>query len=235
VVALALSGAHAYGFPSPDSDLDLKGIHVTGARALLGLKPKPESRDALVDFEGREHDYTTNDLGAAMTQLLAGNGNFIERLLGPFPLIETAAGRRLAELARQSLSRRVHHHYRGFMGGVLREYAREKAKGEQKAKRLLYAYRTALTGMHLLRAGELETDVRPLARRYGYAASVEALISVKTEAEHAFVDEDRPYLDELTEVEAELARARDASVLPERPLNVEAVERFVIELRLAAG
>lgn len=27
-LVVALSGAHAYGFPSPDSDLDLKAIHL---------------------------------------------------------------------------------------------------------------------------------------------------------------------------------------------------------------
>jgi predicted nucleotidyltransferase len=34
-LVIALSGAHAYGFPSPDSDLDLKSIHVGSAKKLL--------------------------------------------------------------------------------------------------------------------------------------------------------------------------------------------------------
>lgn len=36
-----LSGAHAYGFPSPDSDLDLKAIHVEQTERLLGLASPP--------------------------------------------------------------------------------------------------------------------------------------------------------------------------------------------------
>jgi predicted nucleotidyltransferase len=32
-VVVYLSGAHAYGFPSPDSDLDLKAIHVAKQRS----------------------------------------------------------------------------------------------------------------------------------------------------------------------------------------------------------
>ena len=34
-VVVALSGAHAYGFPSPDSDLDLKAIHIAKTADLL--------------------------------------------------------------------------------------------------------------------------------------------------------------------------------------------------------
>ncbi|MEO8876424.1 MAG: nucleotidyltransferase domain-containing protein, partial [Polyangiaceae bacterium] len=36
-VVVYLSGAHAYGFPSPDSDLDLKAIHVAKTEDLLGF------------------------------------------------------------------------------------------------------------------------------------------------------------------------------------------------------
>lgn len=33
-----LSGAHAYGFPSPDSDLDLKAIHGEGLESFTAAK-----------------------------------------------------------------------------------------------------------------------------------------------------------------------------------------------------
>ena len=41
-LVIYLSGAHAYGFPSPDSDLDLKCVHVAPTRALVGLEPVEE-------------------------------------------------------------------------------------------------------------------------------------------------------------------------------------------------
>lgn len=44
-VVVYLSGAHAYGFPSPDSDLDLKAIHVADTAALLGLDPPTPTVD----------------------------------------------------------------------------------------------------------------------------------------------------------------------------------------------
>lgn len=34
-IVIALSGAHAYGFPSPDSDYDLKSVHAAEATSLF--------------------------------------------------------------------------------------------------------------------------------------------------------------------------------------------------------
>ncbi|MGH9391623.1 MAG: DNA polymerase beta superfamily protein, partial [Vicinamibacteria bacterium] len=60
---LALSGAHAYGFPSTDSDLDLKGVHVVPARSLLGLRESQDAVEFVGEWEGREYDFTSNELG----------------------------------------------------------------------------------------------------------------------------------------------------------------------------
>ena len=40
VLCCAVTGSHHYGFSSPDSDLDLKGIHLCPTEVLLGLSPE---------------------------------------------------------------------------------------------------------------------------------------------------------------------------------------------------
>ena len=62
----------------------------------------------------------------------------------------------LQALARGAVSKRFADHYRGFFQGMCREHERSERR---KAKTLLYAYRVALTGVHLLRTGELIGDV----------------------------------------------------------------------------
>ena len=37
LVFATISGAHLYGFPSPDSDYDLRGCHVLPVREVVGL------------------------------------------------------------------------------------------------------------------------------------------------------------------------------------------------------
>ena len=81
-VVIALTGAHAYGFPSPDSDLDLKAIHIEKTERLLGLGRSREVADRLEVIDGVEIDYTSNEIRPALAGILAGNGNYIERVLG---------------------------------------------------------------------------------------------------------------------------------------------------------
>lgn len=38
-----ISGAHLYGFPSPDSDFDLRGAHLLPLEDVVGLKPGRET------------------------------------------------------------------------------------------------------------------------------------------------------------------------------------------------
>jgi hypothetical protein len=43
---VTISGAHLYGFPSPDSDYDVRGVHVLPPRDVLGLDTGRESSPA---------------------------------------------------------------------------------------------------------------------------------------------------------------------------------------------
>jgi uncharacterized protein len=233
VLWVGLTGAHAYGFPSPDSDLDLKAVHMADARVVLGVGAEPSPIEHLSVFEGREMDFSSHDLAQVVRLLLRGNGNMLERLLGPLNLVTTPAGHTLRHLARQSLSRRLFHHYRGFVAGMRREYEREAAAGVRTAKRLLYAYRVALTAIHALLEGEIETRVDVLAERY-HMPEVGALIQIKQHAEHQTLEEAEttPHLAAIERLERQLEEARERSVLPESPANQEALERFVVEVRL---
>lgn len=230
---VGLTGAHAYGFPSPDSDLDLKGLHTATAADLLAQVAEKPSHDVLIEWEGREYDYTTAELGPFAARLLKGNGNALEQLLGPYPVLTTDAGSAVAAWAAKNVCQKSVEHYRGFLRGVLREYAREAGLGTRKAKRLLYGYRVALTGLHLLATGELEMNVTHLAE--GRWPGVAELLAVKTRAELGTLapdQDDRPYLEDLERLDAALAVAPDTSPLPPTPPDEEGLRRLLVALRL---
>ncbi len=52
LVFATVSGAHLYGFPSRDSDIDLRGAHLLPAAALLGLEEPEETRTTADDSDG---------------------------------------------------------------------------------------------------------------------------------------------------------------------------------------
>ncbi|WP_394830622.1 nucleotidyltransferase domain-containing protein [Pendulispora rubella] len=226
-VVVLLSGAHAYGFPSPDSDLDLKAIHVARTEDLLGLEAPPPTVDRAEFIDGVEIDYTSNELAHALFGILAGNGNFIERVLGRMIAHESPLLAQLRPIVRGALSRRVHRHYRGF---ALNQ--RRFLEKEPTTKKLLYVLRTTLTGIHLLATGELDADLTRLMARYDLSEA-QALVEHKRSGERvgvdmALLDAWQPRIDTLFQ---KLDTVRDTSPLPEEPSNTEEIRSWLLRVR----
>lgn len=228
-VVVYLSGAHAYGFPSPDSDLDLKAIHITPTRSLLGLEPPVLTFDRAEVIEGVEIDYTSNEIAAALAGILTGNGNFLERVLGRTSFTTSPLHVALQPLVRASLSRRVHKHYRGFASSQMRFLEKEPT-----IKKLLYVLRTALTGTHVLLTGELETDVTRLLDTYDLGDARELVAAKRagerTAADPALLERWKPRLDAILK---RLDEAFVSSLLPDAPPNAAALEEWLVEARVS--
>lgn len=228
-LVVSLSGAHAYGFPSPDSDLDLKAVHVAPTRSLLGMEAPTGAAERLEVVDGVEIDYTSNELQAVLRGVLAGNGNFIERILGASQLEAAPALAGLKGVVAAALSRRVHRHYRGFARSQRDEL---DAAPLPTNKRILYVLRTALTGVHLLKTKEVVTDLSVLCRPYGFPEA-EALIAAKRAGEQSPLAPEvreawRPRLDQAL---LALDQALDTSPLPESP-DSRPLEAWLVEHRL---
>lgn len=230
VLSCGITGSHQYGFPSPDSDLDIKGVHVAPTASLVGLTAPKEAHDRLLDYDGVECDLTTNEVGQALRLLLRGNGNMLERLLSPLRVVDAPEATELAALARASLHRGFVSHYRGFFQGLQREFDRT---GGRRAKPLLYCYRVSLTGVHLLRTGELEADLSVLAPRYGFDDVAELIEHKRTTAELVDLDDAAVarHRAAWADLEQQLLDAVQASPLPPQPPNRAEVEAWLVDLR----
>lgn len=233
VVLCAITGSHIYGFSSPDSDIDIKGIHIAPTEQVLGLRPVSEAFDRLTDFEGVECDLTTHELGKALSLMLRGNGNMLERIFSPIQLTDGPAVAQLQALARGALSRQSLNHYLGFFKGMQRESLRQEVP---RAKTLLYSYRVALTGIHLLRTGEVISDLPALAEAHRYP-EVDELIEVKRAGKEkgtlSAAAAER-FQQAWPRLEAGLREAHDSSPLPEAPANAAAVNDWLVTQRRAA-
>lgn len=228
-VVVYLSGAHAYGFPSPDSDLDLKAIHVARTADLLGFEAPPPTTDRAGIIHDVEIDYTSNELAHALSGILAGNGNFLERILGRMTARGSTLLDELRVLAKGALSRRVHKHYRGFAQSQLRFLEKEPT-----AKKLLYVLRTTTTGIHLLETGELEPDLSRNMIRHDLA-DAQVIIERKRAGERValapeVLDRWRPRIEALF---GRLDAAHESSVLPEAPRNEVELRDWLLGVRRA--
>lgn len=225
---VTVSGAHLYGFPSPDSDVDLRGCHLLPLRAVVGLDVQDQTVQWKLDHAGTEVELVSHDLAKYLRLLLKNNGYVLEQIFSP--LVVTGQGflDELRPLARRCITRHHYHHYRGFFATQRKLLAKQQPK---VVKTVLYAYRVLLTGIHLLRTGEVESHLPRLAHEYGHGY-LTGLIARKCEEKVAAPELDWAFHDaQLTRLEAELERAAANSPLPEER-DRAAADRLLVEYRL---
>lgn len=229
-----VSGAHLYGFPSQDSDVDLRGVHLLPADEVVGLLHGPDTLDRTWQRDGVEIDLVTHDAAKFFRLMLRPNGYVLEQLLSPLVVTSSSAHAELVALAADCITARHAHHYRGFARGQRDLFARTRA-----IKPLLYAFRVLLTGIALMRTGRVEAHLPTLLKQgYGAPSYLPDLIAAKSFGEHGSVDtvSGAPDLDtvmaDLDRLTVALDEAEAASTLPERPTAHAALHDFLVRLRL---
>jgi len=226
----AVTGSHIYGFAAPDSDIDMKGIHMAPTPSMLGLGRPVDVHNRLMMYEGVECDLTTHEVGKALSLVLRGNGNMLERLFSPIQMVKTEQLSELQELARASFSRSCFSHYSGFFKGMQRAHLREAPM----MKSMLSSVRVALTGIHLLKTAEVVSDLWVLTGLYGFR-EVEDLMDRKSTAmdKAALTEMESKRYQKLWPILGELLlESRDQSPLPPHPPNEAACSEWLTSLRI---
>lgn len=231
---VTVSGAHLYGFPSRDSDFDLRGVHVLPVEKVVGLDTKQETIEFSGEEEGLEMDLVTHDVRKFIKLMLKKNGYVLEQLFSPLVLLSSRGHGRLKELGAECITRHHSHHYLGFAETQWRLFEKESPK---RAKTLLYVYRVLLTGIHLMRTGRIEANLVTLNAEFRLPY-ISDLIAQKTRSAErsqalaldlSFHETEYRRLCELLESEAA------KTSLPETPRSSEALNDFLVSLRTNPG
>src|SRR4030081_3931524 len=98
-----ISGAHLYGFPSPDSDYDLRGVHLLPLEEVVGLKTGQETGEKSGIPDGLEIDLVTHDAHKFFGLLLKKNGYVLEQVLSPLVVHTTPEDAELQEIAKNCI------------------------------------------------------------------------------------------------------------------------------------
>jgi predicted nucleotidyltransferase len=156
LVFATISGAHLYGFPSADSDYDLRGIHLLPLAEVVGLTTGHETVEKSGVYDGLEVDLVTHDARKFLTLLLRKNGYVLEQLLSPLVVHSTPEHEELKALSHGCITRHHAHHYLGFAATQWKLFQKDHPP---KVKPLLYVYRVLLTGIQLMRTGQVEANL----------------------------------------------------------------------------
>ncbi|GAB2654520.1 nucleotidyltransferase domain-containing protein [Kribbella swartbergensis] len=225
-----VSGAHLYGFPSRDSDVDLRGVHVLPAAEVVGLRTGPETLDRTWFENDAEVDLVTHDLAKFVRLMLRRNGYVLEQVLSPLVVVSTPEHEELVALAADCVTRWHAHHYRGFANTQWDFFVKN-----QQLKPLLYTLRVLLTGIHLMRTGVVQADLRELVQEHAEApAYLPELMAAKAEAEHGALvgPSGERIAEDVDRLRAALDEAEAVTDLPERPVAEPALNDLLIRVRL---
>jgi uncharacterized protein len=224
-----ISGAHLYGFPSVDSDVDVRGCFRVPLADVIGLVCPPETVDPKAVLAGREVEAVFHEVGKYLRLLLKHNGYVLEQIFSPLVVTGQVFLDRLRPLAARCVTKTCYHHYRGFLNTQRKLLDKEPLK---KAKTLLYAYRVVLTGIHLLRTGKVEAYL-PMLNEEFHLPFIPDLIARKTSAEFGHLtDIDYAFhVEQLDRLERVMMTEFERCTLP-ADTPMDDVHRFLVELRL---
>ena len=181
--------------------------------------------------DGMEVDLVTHDARKFFGLLLKKNGYVLEQLYSPLVVLTTPEHEELKALAKGCITRHHCHHYFGFAETQWRLFDKESPR---RVKPLLYVYRVLLTGIHLMRTGEVEANLVSLNAEAGLS-QVQDLIARKLVGpeQSALEDSDVAFHQrEYERLRAVLESAQRETTLPEGPSAHPALNDLLVRLRM---
>lgn len=231
LVFATISGAHLYGFPSPDSDYDLRGVHLLPLEEVVGLVTGPKTIEKSGIHDGLEIDLVTHDASKFFGLLLKKNGYVLEQVFSPLVVQTSPEHGELKSIAGNCITRHHAHHYLGFAETQWKLFQKENPP---KVKPLLYVIRVLLTGIHLMQTGRVEANLN-LLNESAKLRYIDELIAQKLAGPEkgriAAADLDL-YEHEYGRLCDELQAASKTSTLPELPRGAIALHDLLVRLRL---
>jgi hypothetical protein len=226
-----ISGAHLYGFPSPDSDFDLRGVHLLPLEEVVGLETGPETVEKSGLHDGLEIDLVTHDARKFFSLLLKKNGYVLEQVLSPLVVHTTPDHAELKRIAEDCVTRHHAHHYLGFAETQWRLFQKDDPP---QVKPLLYVYRVLLTGIHLMQSGEVQANLVRLNEVFRLPYIPELIDRKVTGPEKGLLEtaDVAFHQREYERLRGLLETAFGESSLPDAPKGAAALNRLLVRIRL---
>lgn len=214
VIFACVIGSRAYGLEDENSDTDRRGVYLPPAELHWSLYGVPEQ------LECDETQEAYWELQKFVVLALKANPNVLECLYSPLIEKATPLGEELIALREIFLSRLVYQTYNGYVMSQFKKMQADiRNQGEVKWKHVMHLIRLLISGIHVLRHGDVA--VRVDEHR-------EALLAIKR-GDTPWKETERWRL----KLHEEFETAFRETKLPERP-DYAAANRFLIRARRAA-
>jgi predicted nucleotidyltransferase len=219
------SGSRAWGFPSPDSDFDIRFLYVRPAEWYLSVQSR---RDVLEAMAPADLDFVGWDLQKALPLLRKSNPSLLEWLESP--IVYMANAKFLADLrslASQCVSLDAClRHYLNMARSNWQVYFGEE---EVRLKKYLYVLRPILAARWIERNGSFPpvsfpTLIEQVGESGEVADEIASLLALKAVTSEVGARARRPALDKFAE--SEMLRLRDICVPSLPPVDMDQLDTF---------
>lgn len=176
------TGSRAWGFPSPDSDFDVRVIYKHHKNWYLGLTEEKDTIEYF--FENNEIDISGWDLRKSLRLLAKSNAPLLERIQSPIIYKvdnEFLAG--INAVAQKTYSRiaTIHH----YLSMAKKSYSEIENSEEYKLKKFFYALRASVACLWILEKEDIPPiEFGKMVHRLDLAADLKerigALIQIKS-------------------------------------------------------
>ncbi|MBW4646387.1 MAG: nucleotidyltransferase domain-containing protein [Goleter apudmare HA4340-LM2] len=226
-----ISGSHLYGFPSPDSDYDLRGVHILPIQEVVGLNIGAETIEISKVYESLELDLVTHDIKKFFLLLLKNNSYVLEQLYSPLILKTTPEHEELKSIAQGCITRHHSHHYFGFAATQWKLFEKEQP---HRLKPLLYVYRVLLSGIYLMQTGVVEANLVKLNEVFNLPYIPELIAQKLTDKEKSILSniDITFHQQEYDRLCSQLQATYEASALPEAPVAKAALHDLLLHMRM---
>lgn len=225
------TGSRAWGFPSPDSDYDVRIIYMHPKDWYLSLTDKKDSIQRML--ENNEIDITGWDLRKSLRLLMKSNPPLLERIQSTIiyrqddQFVNSIVG-----LANNSYSRiSTIHHYLSMAKKFLADIVNEK---EYKLKKFFYALRSATACLWILKKHEIPPIsflqmINGLDINKDLVKKINQLISLKSTQSETYFHSGESELFEFIHHCISLAET-GASSLPSAKTDLVQLDQFFIKM-----
>ena len=151
VIYRAVVGSRAFGLSDENSDTDRRGFYLPPADLHWSLAGVPEQ----LESEAEQETYW--EIEKFIRLALKANPNVLECLWSPLVEHATPLALELRERRGMFLSRVAHQTFNGYVDSQFRKLTNTVARGEPpKPKHVMHLIRLLLSGLHLVRSGDLQ-------------------------------------------------------------------------------
>jgi len=225
------TGSRAWGFPSPDSDFDIRIIYVHKKDWYLSLSEKRDSIDLM--FENNEIDITGWDLRKSLRLLQKSNPPLLERIQSPILYKHNSSFlKEMNDLANSQYSRiATIHHYLSMAKKFLEEL---KEKEDYKLKKFFYALRSATACKWILEKEEMppiefQKMLSGLNIENSLINRINELISLKATISESYLHNGEKELINFIEICINSADEK-RKILPSSKGNIEELNSFFLKI-----